>query len=263
MLMAIVGSRTIQCRAKAPELYRAARRTMIPNFFEIGRAFQDTPEKKPSCSVAETPEKEEWHDSSASPSDAGDDSQSDLAEAGEGQPLKSSSKKEKKQKKHKKQKKVKKWQQGRDKIPDDLPQSMKNDLLRKSFNKNIGSWMKELPDLKHIKETTVEMAGNTIFQLGCAACMSYVAAHPDEKRHRGRMGNKLATGEFGQTGIRKHDLFRHFRGPRSKLHQDAEKWQSLQVSEEKEEVDQGCFWSVGPVSGKVRDPGFNGEHERL
>ena len=213
MLMAIVGSRTIQCRAKAPELYRAARRTMIPNFFEIGRAFQDTPEKKPSCSVAETPEKEEWHDSSASPSDAGDDSQSDLAEAGEGQPLKSSSKKEKKQKKHKKQKKVKKWQQGRDKIPDDLPQSMKNDLLRKSFNKNIGSWMKELPDLKHIKETTVEMAGNTIFQLGCAACMSYVAAHPDEKRHRGRMGNKLATGEFGQTGIRKHDLFRHFPGP--------------------------------------------------
>ena len=44
---------------------------------------------------------------------------------------------------------------------------------------------------------------------------------------------------------------------------DAEKWQSLPVSEEKEEVDQGCFWSVGPVSGKVRDPGFNGEHERL
>ena len=52
---------------------------------------------------------------------------------------------------------------------------------------------------------------------------------------RGKKGNKLATGEFGHGGIRKHDLLRHFQRPRNKLHQDAVKWQSESVSEKKEE----------------------------
>ena len=49
------------------------------------------------------------------------------------------------------------------------------------------------------------------------------------------VGNKLATGEFGQHGIRKHDLLRHFQGGmRSKFHQDAVAWRSQKVPEKKQ-----------------------------
>jgi hypothetical protein len=128
-------------------------------------------------------------------------------------------------------KKPKKWQQGRDKIPDTLSRSDKNHVLRTCFEKNMPSWRKVCQQLEHVIETTTEEKG---FRLGCSVCMAYVAAHPDEKRHRTRNGNTLATGEFGWGGIRKHDLLRHFQGPRSNLHQDALRWKSEPVAEKKE-----------------------------
>ena len=133
--------------------------------------------------------------------------------------------------KSKNKKKSQKWQQGRDKIPASICPSDRNHVLRTSFKKNMPTWRKTSRQLEHVIETTTDENG---FQLGCKVCMAYVAAHPDEKRHKSRNGQKLATGEFGRGGIRKHDLLRHFQGPRSNLHQDALRWQSEPVSEKKE-----------------------------
>ena len=45
--------------------------------------------------------------------------------------------------------------------------------------------------------------------------------------------NVFALGAYGKTGLRKHDLIRHFSGARSAFHQDAVKWQTQEVSEKK------------------------------
>jgi hypothetical protein len=226
---------------------------MVVDFFAIGRAYTATPEKKHTPSDAETPEKcvRDVSDHDDDPLD-GEEPCSESAADEEGQPLhgkQHEQKKEKKKKKKKKKKKNKeknekkhqkkknqKWQQGRDKIPEGVPQLRKNAILQASFKNNMPAWRKEYPQLKSIIETTQEVAGVRFFQLGCAECMAYVEAHPDEKiRQKKKTGNKLAIGEFGQTGIRKHDLLRHFGGPRSKLHQNAVAWKSEKVSEKKQE----------------------------
>ena len=216
---------------------------MSVDFFAIGRAFTDTPEKKHTPSDAETPEKcvPDVSDYDDDPLD-GEESCSESAADEEGQPLHEKQHEQKKKKKNKeknkkKHKKKKKWQQGRDKIPEGVSQSRKNYILQATFKNNMPAWREEYPQLKSIIETTQEVAGVRFFQLGCADCMAYVAAHPDEKmRQKRKTGNKLAIGEFGQTGIRKHDLLRHFHGPRSKLHRDAVAWHTREkVSEKKQE----------------------------
>ena len=68
----------------------------------------------------------------------------------------------------------KKWHQGRDRMKDDLSQIEKNDILRASFEKHFLSWKKECPQLEHIEETTQEVGGVLVFQMGCGACMAYV-----------------------------------------------------------------------------------------
>ena len=217
---------------------------MSVDFFSIGRAFTATPEKKRTPSDAETPEKcvPDVLDYDDYPFDGWSSCYSESAADEEGQPLHEKQHKQKKKKKKKKNKKKpqkkedKKWQQGRDKIPEGVSQSRKNDILQATFKNHMPAWRKEYPQFECIIETTQEVAGVRLFQLGCAACMAYVAAHPDEKMHQKKKnGNKLAIGEFGQSGIRKHDLLRHFRSPRSKLHRDAVAWQSEKVCEKKHE----------------------------
>lgn len=70
-----------------------------------------------------------------------------------------------------------------------------------------------------------------------AYALNHVAAHPEEVSHKKkRVGNKLAIGEYGQAGIRKHDLIRHFqKGTRGRLHEAALAWQTEKVSEKKHE----------------------------
>ena len=223
---------------------------MVVDFFAIGRSYSATPQKKRTPSDAETPEKcvPDVSDHDDDPSDGETEEElPDLVESGsesaadeEGQPLhdKQHEQKKKKKNKEKKEKKcrTKKWQQGRDKIPEGLAQSQKNYILQATFKNHMPAWTKEHPQLKSIIETTQEVAGVRFFQLGCRDCMAYVEAHPDEKlRQKKKKGNKLAIGEFGQSGIRKHDLLRHFDGPRSKLHQNAVAWNSEKVSEKKQE----------------------------
>jgi len=165
------------------------------DFFAIAHAFQSaTPEKKLTPPCTETPEKlsmsSEGPDSPescvSSLSDASESHGESATDEEDEQVNKKKKKKEKKKKKKKgKKKKEKKkekkqqkkkntWHQGRDKMKDDLSQTEKNDILSQSYEKHIGAWKKACPQLEHIIVNTQEVAGVTIFQLGCDTCMAYV-----------------------------------------------------------------------------------------
>jgi hypothetical protein len=159
----------------------------------------DTPEKLPMSSDHGSDSDSDSLDTESLPtllSDLEGSESSDCESTAdeEDQPSKKKNKKKKKKKKkhqkkkHRKQKKTvrgnkskkhkksipRNWYQGRDKMRDDLPQDEKNRILQASFEKHIASWKKACPLLEDISETTQEVAGVIIFQLGCKSCMAYV-----------------------------------------------------------------------------------------
>jgi hypothetical protein len=156
----------------------------------------DTPEKLPMSSDHGSDSDSDSLDTESLPtllSDLEGSESSDCESTAdeEDQPSKKKKTKKKKKhqkKKHRKQKKTvrgnkskkhkksipRNWYQGRDKMRDDLPQDEKNRILQASFEKHIASWKKACPLLEDIEETTKEVAGVIIFQLGCKSCMAYV-----------------------------------------------------------------------------------------
>jgi hypothetical protein len=82
--------------------------------------------------------------------------------------------------------------------------------------KHKKGWEEEEPGLKDIKETHPEGGGK--FALGCATCMAYAHAHPDDK---GAKRCQLANGSLAT--VKKDIIIRHFS---QSVHINAEAWQS-------------------------------------